>query len=492
MRAPVLQRTNRHAGTIEIGVPNRIATTRLVGALVQTPSGHTVIDLAPFVPGVGPQADRIDVTGHAQLAGQVQVRLQGSAGAAPNTGGKRVTLVSATDGVDFTGLSVTQSAVARYRLESGSLLLSYDVNFANPDTVPSLNAVQRDVASYLEGLHFANAFPGDLNYLVGLATAQEYGQALESYSPEVYGTNLWTTALAATEFNEGLLDCRNRAGGRRVLSDSTCLAIGAQGWQFGRDASSSGIGYSTSAAQFGIAAQRQLPSQWTIGAAFGYGNTITRSDGNLWSARTNLYELGVTAGRGFGNFSLTASAIGGFGQPDVRRTTATTVARGTQDVHYFGGTLRAEQAFSAPQGTLRLRADLTVLHLGSGSLSESGGFGRLDVAASSMTDVSLTPAVEWSNTMPLGARYLLTPRISLGITQFLTDPSPVTVAAFSGLGASAPPIRVSSHVASTYGDIHLGLEVAGPGGLSVGASVFGRASGSSSQIGGGLQFSQAF
>jgi hypothetical protein len=229
-----------------------------------------------------------------------------------------------------------------------------------------------------------------------------------------------------------------------------------------------------------------------VGAALGYGNTFTRADGGVWSARTNLFQLGVTATRGFGDFALSASAIGGVGRPDVSRSLSDSTARGRQALNYVGGTLRAEQTFPAPQGNFRLRADLTVLHLGSGALTEAGGFGRLDVNGSSMTNVSLSPAVEWSTTASWQGGYSVTPRVSLGVTQYLTDPSPIATASFADLGAAVAPMRVKSAVARTYGDIRLGLDIAGPGGLSGSLGVFGQVSGTSVQAGGGLQLSKRF
>src|SRR5262249_35243913 len=68
--------TLMNAGALEVGGPNHIATTHMVGTLAQTSSGRMVVDLAPFTPGIGPQADQIELTGHAQLSGQVKVRLR--------------------------------------------------------------------------------------------------------------------------------------------------------------------------------------------------------------------------------------------------------------------------------------------------------------------------------------------------------------------------------------------------------------------------------
>jgi hypothetical protein len=53
-------------------------------------------------------------------------------------------------------------------------------------------------------------------------------------------------------------------------------------------------------------------------------------------------------------------------------------------------------------------------------------------------------------------------------------------------------MRVRSQVAQTYGDLLLGLDVLGAGGLTVGANVFAQVSGRSNQFGGGLRLRAAF
>ncbi len=201
--------------------------------------------------------------------------------------------------------------------------------------------------------------------------------------------------------------------------------------------------------------------------------------------------------RGFGGFALTAAAIGGLGSSDARRyTTPVTAARGSQDLSWVGGTLRAERPFAlAGGGTLRPLLDVNLLHVWSGGLVEGGGLAALRVGSASETNVSIRPALEWSMDLRWGERGTVRPRVVLGLTQYLTDPSPVVTAGFldaGGAGAAVAPIRVSSKVPRTYGDLLLGLDMRGAGGLTVGANLFARVSERSYQLGGGLQVRLAF
>ncbi len=105
--------------------------------------------------------------------------------------------------------------------------------------------------------------------------------------------------------------------------------------------------------------------------------------------------------------------------------------------------------------------------------------------------VSLRPAVEWSANLRWGDR-LVRPRIALGLTQYLTDPSPVVGAGFGDAVGVAAAMRVTSKVSRAYGDVVLGLDIGEVGGLTVGANLFARVSERSYQVGGGLQLRLPF
>ena len=483
--------TLTNAGVVEIGGPRRFGTTRLEGTLVQTSAGRLVVDLAPFRRGIGTLIDRIEVIGRAQLAGKLDVRLAdfGEGGHGP----QRVTLIEATEGVDFTGLSVTPSAVAQYRLVPGSLMLSYEVNFANPLLAPALSAPQMGVGSYLEALHVANALPADFGYLLAIGTAAEYGQSLDRLSPQAYATNLWGAQLAATQFNSTMLDCRNRSTNERVLTEGTCFAGGVSGWKFDRDNDGS-AGYELSSGQFSIGAERQLSPEWAFGGAIGYDRLRNQGDAGFWSGDANLFHAGAFARRHFAEFALTAAAIGGFSKPKMDRyPTPTTRAHGDQDLTWFGGTLRAERPFAVAHGTLRPMLDLNVLRVKSDGFTESGGLTALQVSSEHETNWSVRPALEWSMDLKRSDASVLRPRVVVGVTRYLNDPSPALSASFLGVGAgAAAPMQVSSEVSKTYADVLLGVDIHAQGRLTVGANLFGQFSRRSHQIGGGLEVKMAF
>ncbi len=245
--------------------------------------------------------------------------------------------------------------------------------------------------------------------------------------------------------------------------------------------------------QFSIGAERQLSPEWAIGGALGYDSLWSRAKGGIWTTDARLFHTGLFVRRSFGEgFALTAAAIGGLGSPEVRRrTTPMTSVRGSQDLSWVGGTLRAEWPVALAGGTLRPLLDVNVLHVWGDGLVEGGALAALRVGSASETNVSLRPAVEWSANLRWGDR-LVRPRIALGLTQYLTDPSPVVGAGFGDAVGVAAAMRVTSKVSRAYGDVVLGLDIGEVGGLTVGANLFARVSERSYQVGGGLQLRLPF
>jgi outer membrane autotransporter protein len=290
-----------------------------------------------------------------------------------------------------------------------------------------------------------------------------------------------------------MLDCRNRSSNERVVSEGTCIAGGVSGWKFDRDNDGS-AGYELSSGQFSIGAERQLSPEWAIGGAIGYDRLRNRGDNGFWSGDANLYHAGVFVRRNFSELALTAAAIGGFSKPDMDRyPTPTTRAHGDQEMHWFGGTLRAEKPFAITHGTLRPMLDVNGLRVKSDGLTESGGLTALQVGSEHQTNWSVRPALEWSMEVARSDGSVLRPRVVVGVTQYLNDPSPALSASFLGIGAGVvAPMQVSSDVSKTYGDVLLGVDFQGKGNLTVGASLFGQFSSRSNQFGGGLQMKMAF
>jgi len=129
----------------------------------------------------------------------------------------------------------------------------------------------------------------------------------------------------------------------------------------------------------------------------------------------------------------------------------------------------------------------------SDGLTETGSVAALRVGSEDQTNYSVRPALEWSMDVKRADGGVLRPRVVVGLTQYLNDPSPALSASFLGVGAGVvAPMQVSAEVAKTYGDVLLGVDIVGQKNLTFGANLFGQFSGKSTQFGGGLQMKMAF
>lgn len=480
-------------GVIDVGGPGRLRTTALAGNLVQGASGAMVMSFSPYIAGRGPAASLLAVTGNATLAGAILMRPL-DVGVA-RLGRHSVELVRATGALSSGGLAVAPSVVAQYQLvrpSARSVAVSYDIDFANPTVSAGLRSAQLAVASHLKALHGAGQFPAGFGYLLGFGTVEGYGGALDRLSPEPYATNLWTAALAAARFSDAMLDCRARADRQQAVDDDSCLAMGFTGWTYVREDSSDALGYDLGALSFAISAEKRLSPGWAIGGGLGYDNLFARGDGRIWNSNSNLFQAGAFVRHDSGAFALTTAVYGGGGSPAVRRyTTEDTATHGDQALLYGGTTLRAEYPVEAAGGTIRLQFDLNAVHVTSDSLREDGALGRLAVGSGSETLVSVRPMIEWSIELPRGD-YLVRPRIGLGLTQYLSDPSPAITASFLDAGSSQPPMRVPSRAQRTYGDAVLRLDIARVGGMVFGGGVLAQLADASYVLGGSFHLHVPF
>ena len=146
----------------------------------------------------------------------------------------------------------------------------------------------------------------------------------------------------------------------------------------------------------------------------------------------------------------------------------TASAEGDQDVAFLGGQLRAAHAIELGRWYVKPRTDLSVTWVHTDDVEESGaGAASLDVADDRQVYLALQPAVEVGAEIATADGWLPRPRLALGLTRYLTDPSPTAQARFAAAPA-APSFATTSHVERAWLDLELGVDVLATSGVVLG------------------------
>ena len=484
-------------GTLSPFGLGRIGRTVIDGAFAQRPGGEIVVDLDAD----RALADGVIVTKPAELSGTIRVVILDPGGA--DRGRREVTVLSvleppveATAAAAGPAAGVIPSAVGQYRLETpapGETALSFDIDFSSPQLAAGLNDNQEAAADYLDALHGAGRIEHEHLYLLEAEDTDAYAEALDQLSPEPYAVSSWAVALSAQQFSNALLSCRERAGDARFIREGQCFRIGLQGRRFERESSDDDIGYDINSGEISLGAQKALSERWQIGAAVAYENWRAEADDDFWRNSGDQFQGGVVVKHQIGSTALSAALNNGFGNVDVRRdATPTATAKGDQDVAFVGGQVRVAHAIELGNWYLKPRSDLSVAWVRTDGVDESGaGAAGLVVEDDRQTYIALQPAIEVGGEFTTDDGYLLRPRVSIGLTRFLKDPSPTAQARFATAPAGSS-FATSSDVDRTWVDLEVGVDVLSTNGVNVGLSGFTQLAEDAYHLGGALRLTVPF
>ena len=438
----------------------------LTGSLVQDASGVLVVDVA------GGTADRLNVSGSADLAGKVVARFGGMTAAT-----QQYTIVSADGGLTNNGITGPASTVVmNYELlfpTPNDMVLSVTANYVTAGLTPN----QKATAQHLQGSLVAGGGLGAvLGYLGSFADVPSYAKALDRLHPEPYLAQTQSVLLSSLAFADGVLTCSDRQGtGTVKLGDDGCgwARIGTSRTTRGRTLENIGFGNDAWSASGG--AQFSLAPNWLGTVAFGYERYSTsvddraRSSGDLFQFgagamyRNRGLELSGIASAGIGSFDTTRFAV----LPGVN-------ANGDNSASYVSGRLRAAYAFGTDAAYVKPMVDFDLTALRRGGFAETGA-GSAGLRVHSQTDgvFSLAPAVEVGGQFVIGQDVVLRPFVRGGV-RFFTESDLSATASFIGSPAGAVPFTVSMPLDQTVGEISSGLELLHARGIRMGISYEGR------------------
>jgi len=292
-----------NAGTLSPGGAGTVLTTALTGNLVQTTTGTLTIDLNI----AGASADRVNVSGTANLAGAVRVQVQN-----PQLGAFQQTIVSAAGGTTNSGLSLLALSPALhaelvYPDANDVAIKSSGINFLTP----GLNGNQTALGNAFNGAAATAGLGGPIfNALLNGPTSLDgYRNVLNQLSGEGATGTQQATFDAMSQFVGLLLDPYNHGG-------ASTPGGGVSGYASeGEPSAYASAGRRRSAAERAAYAMvtkappQNFEARWNVWAA-GFGGSQT-TDGNAAVGSSSTTSR-IAAGAVGADYRISPNTVAGF------------------------------------------------------------------------------------------------------------------------------------------------------------------------------------
>ena len=408
------------------------------------------------------KADRISVTGTATVDGTVNVNVLNPIG--PSHDFILLSSAGLTDnGVTLSGVS--SGLIVAYSLSTTAtdLILGVTVDFS--PAAAGLNANQTALGDYLNDAVTAGSgnLGPVLSALIGLPTADNYRNALDQLSPEIYNYDLIETLYASQQFSNDLMSCRVAGNdGAAFIREGQCIWVRARARFLELDHTNNNIGADDTTGSFSAGAQVAFAPDWRLGFAAGYDrieldtSTGATSDGDRanvggvlkYNPGPLLLAAGVTAGWGLYDTTRTLS-FGGFNAE----------ATSNNDINYVSGQVHAAYLFSQGNWYLKPLVDAGVTELDLNGFTEHGGGGAaLIVPGRSDTVFNVSPALEIGTEMRFDNVSVWRPFVRAGATWQDTG-SFVLNAGFFDAPQGVSPFTIRTKLDQVLADVGAGVDI---------------------------------
>ncbi|MGB5835217.1 MAG: autotransporter outer membrane beta-barrel domain-containing protein, partial [Thiohalocapsa sp.] len=492
-------------GQVRLGGDGSIGTTHVIGNFTQTESGSLAIEIDPSRIGTGAQAiDRHFVSGEADISGLVDVSLVTTE---QTVEGEQVLPIIVSDddpeaedlvevaavGEEVKSISVTPSVVAQYQLLKSAgqeISLAFDIDFANAQIMESVGVNQRALSSYLEALGSAGALDEQIALpLIEIGDIESYQDTIDTLSSEVFVDTQIASLYATGRFVEELMSCAVDSGNTQFFDDGQCVYARVRASRFERDETSSNLGFDQDSWSLSVGGQKRIDNGWTLGGGFAYQSSDLNVDQAASESDGDQVYGGLSLKRATGQLELGGALMAGYGSFDTTRNPFIGESvKSSQDSWALSGRLRAVYLYERGDTYIKPRIDFGIDHIGVGDFSEKGDSPvRLDVDSTSETYFTITPAIEAGGDYALSNGVIVRPRATLGITQFLGDPSASATARFAENGSTRASFTTETDIDSTRVNIAAGVDVFAQAGWVVRAEAFASLSDNTDAYGASLK-----
>jgi Autotransporter beta-domain len=394
----------------ENGAP---VTTTLTGDFSQGLEGTLAVDAA------GVTADRIDVSGTAELDGFVRATVRGM-----NSLAQQFTIMSAAGGITDLGIEVVDSAIFDFELlfpNANDMILSVTADLTPTDAVLTPN--QHATAEHLEDALAAGG--GDLGdvfgYLGSLEGVAGYAAGLDRLHPEPYLAQTRSLLFSNLGFADGLMSCD--ASASRFLSEGDCAWLRVGGRHLDSDRTAQNIGVDEDSWSASAGAQKEIAPDRFVSLAAGYENSDLDVDDRA-IADGHIFHAGVSYKLVHGNWQVTGALSGGYAQFDTTRLDVMPGINADGEARYGFASTRLRAAYLFERESLHIKplVDADAIAIQRNSLHETGAGGAsLDIASDTDVLLSLAPAVEIGGEFAPTESGLIRPFLRAGVRLFSDD-----------------------------------------------------------------------
>lgn len=455
-----------NAGTVNVGGSGAIGTTSLNGDFVQTSAGRLVADINVLAPQ---QADLLNVSGNAQVGGQVvpaaMALLPGS-----------FTVLNAH--TLSTTAAAQPSLVFNWRLDQAgtALTLTPSANL-RPQNI-ALDATQSSLAGYLTQAwnHADPALATQFGYLSQITAASQYTAALDSYSAKATQSQVTSLLQSEGTILGAAMSCPVFTDQSVLLGEDTCIWAKVSGQESNAWANGDPAGFNATSATYRLGGQGTIAPDWYMGGSFGVGQIRTAANGGSSGSGT-AYDGSVAVKHTMGPWLLAASLAlesGAFHSNRLIELPSAGTALGITALEQsdpsllaVGGRLRGAYEFTFNGWYIRPYGDLDLVYAHMPGFQESGPAGyALNVSNSNKMNVVLSPMVELGGRYVAGETTVLRPFVSLGLSYWPTNARTLN-ASFVGASSANGTFQTFVKTPDVLGNFNAGVQLYRAGGFEV-------------------------
>lgn len=459
------------AGTLSPG--NSIGTITVQGNLVLSTASTYLVEIAPT------SADRTDVTGAAQLAGDLRVV------AAPGTyaPGTTYTILTATGGVTGTFDSVTSNLASSafvaptvsYNADHVFLTLARTASFASVGWTRNQIATGTGVDS----LGFGNPIFNTVLY----GTAAQARQAFDTLSGELHASTAGVLVDESRDLRDAVLghlrraSFDNAAGGTasrdaraEVLAGAETRASGLTFWAqgFGARGRIDGDGNAATVGRRhagAVAGFDGAVDDWRFGFAAGYSDSAAGVDARASSASVDSGHAALYGAGRAGAWNVRAGMAYSYHQIDTTRSVAFPGFVDRTTAAYRGGTTQVfgEVGYGVGFGPVAIEpfAGAAWVQARTSGFTEKGGVAALTGARDREEAGFTTLGGRLATSVAVGGM-MLAPRLSAAWQHALGDVTPVSTLSFASGGTAfeiaGAPLARDSALLEAGADLHLNAQ----------------------------------